>query len=152
MKFWSHFPVPFAKEPGKTLRLLSLSWPIQGPDDNMVVSTCLPDVVCRLCRLFLRIGWAVLLWNGVVSSCLGLCFPPYYSELPLNTQALSIVLLRRLCFPPALFSEWYLLLGPHYWGLVSFSVVQSYCFLFLKTETSLFLGQRPLDSVVVWGW
>lgn len=48
-------------------------------------------------------GCPALKWG--LCSCLSLCFSPHYSELPLNTEALSIVLLRRLCFPPALLSE-----------------------------------------------
>ena len=49
------------------------------------------------------LGCPALKWG--LCSCLSLCFSPHYSELSLNTEALSIVLLRRLCFPPTLFSE-----------------------------------------------
>lgn len=93
LKFYSHFPVPFVAEPVKAPRSLSLSWPMSS------------HVVCGLCRPLLPMGQAVLLWSGIVCSCLSLCFFVHYSELPVNTEALSIVLLRRLCFPPALFSE-----------------------------------------------
>lgn len=36
-------------------------------------------------------NWAVLLWNAFLGCS------PHYSELPLNTEPLSIVLLGRLC-------------------------------------------------------
>lgn len=122
----------------------------------MVVNTYLLDVEGRLQTLPARgLGWAGLSRSGmgVVRSCLSLCFPPHYSELPLNTQRLCQLYCSggfaslQHCSQNAS-----LLLGPHYWGLVYFSVVWSHCFLSLKTETSVFLCQRPLDSALLWGW
>ena len=133
----------------------------------MVVNTYLPDVVGRLCRPFLHMGWAGLGWAGLGWAGLG-CFAlewglclflsqsllsPHYSELPLNTQRLC----QLYCSGGFASLQHYsqnacLLQGPHYWGLVYFSVVWSHCFLSLKTETSVFLCQSPLDSAVLWGW
>lgn len=49
-------------------------------------------------------------------------------------EVLSVVLLRRLCFCPAVFSGRLSLTPPSLPGPVSFAVVWSYCFLSLKTR------------------
>lgn len=95
-------------------------------------------------------SWAGVFWSGVCSAVLVSVFP-YIVQSSLNIEGLC-----QLCClggSPSLqhYSQSCLLLDPHYQCLVSFSV-QSYCFLSLKTKISVLLGQRPLNSALLWRW
>lgn len=128
--FWSHFPVPFAKEPVKTLGHCLCAGLSQALWMTLLSVRYLPDVACGLCRRLLHMERGCPARNTVVGAPVSVSAAPLCdSELPLNTQALSIVLLRRLCFPPALFSQASLLLGLHYgaWFLSLFCGPTAFC-------------------------
>lgn len=112
--------------------------------------TRLSTLVYVMWSVALFLVWAGLLWNRSVHFC--------FCGFPLIIwSSLSIRRLHTLCCSGGFASirpcsrNACLLLSPHYPGLVSFSVVWSCCFLSLKTESSVFVGQRPLGSALLWG-
>lgn len=97
-------------------------------------------------------------WTGLSHSAMGSCVPVAVSAFPLLFRAPSeyrgfvYCVAQEALLPSRTVQNmclcWVLITGAWFLSLLYGLTA----FLSLKTKTSVFLGQRPLDSALVWGW